>query len=75
MKPKPRPSYYEVRLVGEGGLNESESFFDIEDARFYAQVELEICRAAELRAEAYITPHYCDGQNQECSCAWEYYVC
>jgi len=69
-----KPRCYTVRLVGEDGLDESENFFDLEDARFYAQVELEICRAAELRAEAYITPHYCSGQNQ-CSCAWEYYVC
>jgi len=73
MKPEPRPNRYEVHLVGEDRLNESENFFDLEDAWFYAQVELEICRAAGLQAEAYITPHYCNGQNQ-CSCTWEYYV-
>jgi len=59
---------FEVTIIVEGAVDAIETFFDKEDAEHFADAELELCRQAGAQAEAYIVPHYCEGDT-ECSCS------
>ncbi len=58
---------FEVTIIVEGAVDAIESFADEDEAQRFADAELELCKQAGVPAEAYIVPHYCEGDTV-CSC-------